>query len=31
MKKVVSASVLDIGEVIQRDHAAISVEIEWKG
>ena len=31
MKKVVSASILDLGEVIERDHAAIIVEIEWKG
>ena len=31
MKKVVGASILDLGEVIVSDHAAISVEIEWKG
>ena len=31
MKKVVSASILDIGEVIERDHVVIRVEIEWKG
>ena len=30
MKKVVSASILDLGEVIESDHAAIRVEIEWK-
>ena len=30
-KKVVSASILDLGEVIESDHAAIRVEIEWKG
>ena len=28
MKKVVRASILDIGEVIESDHAAIRVEIE---
>ena len=31
MKKVVSASILDLGEVIESDHAAIRIEIEWKG
>ena len=31
MKKVVSASIIDLGEVIESDHAAIRVEIEWKG
>ena len=31
MKKVVSASILDIGKVIESDHAAVRVEIEWKG
>ena len=31
MKKVVSASILDLGEVIESNHAAIRVEIEWKG
>ena len=31
MKKVVSTSILDFGEVIESDHAAIRVEIEWKG
>ena len=31
LKKVVSASILDLGEVIESDHAAIRVEIEWKG
>ena len=31
MKKVVSASILDLGEVVESDHAAIRVEIEWKG
>ena len=25
------ASILDLGEVIESDHAAIRVEIEWKG
>ena len=30
LKKVVSASILDLGEVIESDHAAIRVEIEWK-
>ena len=29
-KKVVGASILDLGEVIESDHAAIRVEIEWK-
>ena len=28
MKKVVSASILNIGEVIESDHAAIRIEIE---
>ena len=28
MKKVVGASILDLGEVIESDHAAIKVEIE---
>ena len=27
----VAASILDLGEVIESDHAAIRVEIEWKG
>ena len=31
LKKVVSASIFDLGEVIESDHAAIRVEIEWKG
>ena len=31
MKKVMSASILDIGEVIENAHAAIRVEVEWKG
>ena len=32
LKKVVRASIiLDIGEVIESDLAAIRVEIEWKG
>ena len=31
MKKVVSASILDLREVIESGHAAIRVEIEWKG
>ena len=31
MKKVVVASILNLGEVIESDHAAIRVEIEWKG
>ena len=30
-KKVVSASILDLGEVIESDHAEIRVDIEWKG
>ena len=29
--KVVSARILDLGEVIESDHAAIRVETEWKG
>ena len=28
---VVGASIPDLGEVIESDHAAIRVEIEWKG
>ena len=31
LKKVVGASILDLGEVIESDHAAIRVEIEWIG
>ena len=31
MKKVVRASILDLGEVIESDHAAKRVEIKWKG
>ena len=31
LKKVVGASILDLGEVIESDHASIRVEIEWKG
>ena len=31
LKKVVGASILHIGEVIESDHAAIRVEIEWRG
>ena len=31
LKKVVGASILDLGEVIESDHAAIRVEIERKG
>ena len=31
MKKVVGASILDLGEVIESDHSSIRVEIEWKG
>ena len=31
LKKVVGASILDLGEVIESDHAAIRVVIEWKG
>ena len=31
LKKVVSANILDLAEVIESDHAAIRVEIEWKG
>ena len=31
MKKVVSASIFDLGEVIESDHAEIRVYIEWKG
>ena len=30
MKKVVSASILDLGKVIVSDHAAIRADIEWK-
>ena len=31
LKKVVSASILHLGEVIESDHAEIRVAIEWKG
>ena len=31
MKKVVSASILDIGESKENDHTTIRVDIEWKG
>ena len=31
LKKVVGASILDLGEVIESDHAAIRLEIEWNG
>ena len=31
MKKVVGATILDLREMIESDHAAIRVEIEWKG
>ena len=31
LNNVVGASILDLGEVIESDHAAIRVEIEWKG
>ena len=31
LKKVVGASILDVGEVIESDHAALRVEIEWNG
>ena len=31
LNKVVSASILDLGEMIESDYAAIRVEIEWKG
>ena len=31
LKKVVGASILDVGEVIESDHASIRVKIEWKG
>ena len=31
LKKVVRTIILDIGEVIERDPAAIRVAIEWKG
>ena len=31
MKKVVSPSLFDLGEVIESEQAAIRVEIEWKG
>ena len=31
LKKVVGASILDLGEVIESDHTAIRVENEWKG
>ena len=30
LRKVVRASILDIGEMIESDHEAIRVEIEWK-
>ena len=30
LKKVVGASICDLGEVIESDHVAIRVEIEWK-
>ena len=30
MNKVVCASILDLGDVIESDHAEIRVEIEWK-
>ena len=30
LTKVVSVSTLDIGEVIESDHAVLRVEIEWK-
>ena len=30
-EEIVSASIIDLGEVIESDHAAIRVEIEWKG
>ena len=30
MKKVVSARILDLGEMIENDYATIRVEIEWK-
>ena len=31
MQKVKRASIFDLGEVIESDHATIRVEIEWKG
>ena len=31
LKKAVSSSVLDRGKVIESDHAAIRVDIRWKG
>ena len=31
MKKIVWANIVDFGEVIESDHAAIRVQIEWKG
>ena len=31
MNKVVGTSILELEEVIESDHAAIRVEIEWKG
>ena len=31
LKKVVGACILDLGEVIESDHAALRVDIEWKG
>ena len=30
LKKVVGASILDLGEMIESAHAVIRVEIEWK-
>ena len=30
-RKLWGASILDLGEVIESDHTAIRVEIEWKG
>ena len=30
LNKIVGASILDLGELIESDHAAIRVEIEWK-
>ena len=30
LMKVVGASILDLGEVIESGHAAIRVEIDWK-
>ena len=31
LKTIVGVSILDLGEVIESDHAAKRVEIEWKG